>query len=226
MATALSNLAVLEVDELHAAVAVDPLSEALAIDQRAGDTWGVVLDQCNLAGAMMQADRTAEAWQLLRDHAGDVLDLADAELTVTVVELLSKSLAELGDAAAAAAVAGGVPGDAGPRRTTDRSPGRGDPGRLHRQGPRSARPRHLLGECEPRSRLYGRAGDHRSGGHALTGTDGGSRQLSVAVWEKRDFRPCGATDRQGSLGAGQFARIGDPSCRMVKSFHGRRIPSR
>jgi tetratricopeptide (TPR) repeat protein len=106
VATALSNLAILEVDELRPAIAIDLLNEALDIDQRSGDSWGVVHDECNLAGAMMQAGRSAEAWQTLRDHAAEVLELGDTELTITVIELFGQSLAELGDATTAARLLG------------------------------------------------------------------------------------------------------------------------
>lgn len=106
VATALSNLAILEVDELRPAIAIELLEEALDIDLRSGDSWAVVHDQCNLAGALMQADRSADAWQQLRDHAADVLELGDTELTITVIELFGQSLAELGDAHTAARLLG------------------------------------------------------------------------------------------------------------------------
>ena len=78
----------------------------LEIDRRAGDSWGVVLDHCNLAAAMMQAGRGAQAWQILCEHATEVLELGDIELTITVIELFSQSLAELGDAATSARLLG------------------------------------------------------------------------------------------------------------------------
>ncbi len=106
VATALTNLAILEVDESRPGVAIDLLNEALEIDLRSDDAWAVVLDQCNLAAAMMQAGRSAEAWQLLHEHASEVLELGDIELTITVIELFSQSLAELGDAVSAARLLG------------------------------------------------------------------------------------------------------------------------
>jgi tetratricopeptide (TPR) repeat protein len=106
IATALSNLAILEVDGGRPEAAIDLLNEALEIDLRKGDVWGAVHDHCNLAAAMMQAGRSEEAWALLRTHSPSVLELGDAELTITVIELFCLSLAELGDAVRSARLLG------------------------------------------------------------------------------------------------------------------------
>jgi len=105
-AAALSNLALLEVDEHRAVRALELLQETLEIDQRLGDPWGVAHDHNNLAAAMMQAGRIADAHEMLRAHAAEAFGLGDVDLNINLIELFCVILAELGDADRAARLLG------------------------------------------------------------------------------------------------------------------------
>ncbi|MBA3338687.1 MAG: tetratricopeptide repeat protein [Geodermatophilaceae bacterium] len=97
-ADALSNLAMLELDEDRTDRAIELLQETLEIDQRLGDPWGVAHDHSDLALALLRAGRAAEAYRGLREHAADALAVGDEELSVNVIQTFSLIFAELGDA--------------------------------------------------------------------------------------------------------------------------------
>ncbi|MDQ4038713.1 MAG: tetratricopeptide repeat protein [Actinomycetota bacterium] len=105
-ASALSNLAILEVDENHPARAVDLLRETLQIDQRLGDTWGVAHDHNNLAAAMVRAGQIAEAHTTLSENAAAAMELGDIDLSINLMETFCIVFAELGDAGRAARLLG------------------------------------------------------------------------------------------------------------------------
>lgn len=106
LAAALSNLAILEVDENRPERAVELLQETLEVDERLGDTWGVAHDHNNLAAAMIRAGRITAAHATLRQHAAAAIALGDIELSINVLEALCLVLAELGDASRAARLLG------------------------------------------------------------------------------------------------------------------------
>jgi predicted ATPase/class 3 adenylate cyclase len=95
MSTALTNLAVLEVND-HPQRAIELLRQALDIDTRQGNTWGQAVVQTNLAGAMLQAGQPQAAYDHLREHAAQLVGLGDIELTINVIESLSCAFAQLG----------------------------------------------------------------------------------------------------------------------------------
>jgi tetratricopeptide (TPR) repeat protein len=105
-AAALSNLAILEVDENRADRAVELLRETLEIDQRLGDTWGVAHDHNNLATAMVRAGQIAEAHDTLREHAVAAIALGDLELSINVIEAFWVVFAESDEAIRAARLLG------------------------------------------------------------------------------------------------------------------------
>ncbi len=105
-ATALSNLGILEADERRLDRAIELFQEALELDQRLGDPWGVATDHCNLAAAMVRTGRTSAAHDTLREHAAAALALGDVELSISVIEVFCMVLAELGDAARTARLLG------------------------------------------------------------------------------------------------------------------------
>lgn len=106
LTAALSNLAVLEVDEHRAERAVELLHETLNLDQRLGDTWGLAHDHSNLAGAMVRAGRIREAHEELREHATAAIALGDVELSINVIELFCVVFAESEDPDRAAMLLG------------------------------------------------------------------------------------------------------------------------
>lgn len=106
LAAALSNLAVLEVDEQRPDAAVALLAETLELDRRLGDTWGMAHDHSNLAGALVAAGRISEAHAALNQHASATVELGDVELSISVLELFCLVFAELSDPARAARLLG------------------------------------------------------------------------------------------------------------------------
>ncbi len=106
LTTALSNLAVVEIDCEEPERAMPMLREAIALDRRLGDLWAVASGQVNLAGAMILADRAAEAHLLLCSIAGDVAAQGDQLLMSDTLELLAAALAKLGADARSARLAG------------------------------------------------------------------------------------------------------------------------
>ena len=76
---------------------IDHLLEALEIDRAVGDSWGMALDQINLAGARLAAGHAERAYDDLREVVDDTVSLNDVDLTIALIELLATLLAELGD---------------------------------------------------------------------------------------------------------------------------------
>jgi predicted ATPase/class 3 adenylate cyclase len=104
--TALSNLGILEVGVGNAAEAIDLLEQALVLDEKVGNAWGCATTQANLAGAMLRAGRTDDAYASLRSRAADIVGLGDVELTISVIELFAIIFAQRADAGRAARLAG------------------------------------------------------------------------------------------------------------------------
>ena len=106
LATSLSNLALVDLDQHLAADATTHLQEALALDTELGDTWGIAADRVNLIGVLVHEDRMDEAYRDLRTIARPTVDLDDAELTINVLELFAAVFAGLDDARRAARMLG------------------------------------------------------------------------------------------------------------------------
>lgn len=104
--TALSNLAVVLLDSQDYGAAVDTVRRAIAADRELQDPWGLALNQTNLAMAILRAEGPEAAYRELVSTAPASIALADPELTITVIELLAASLAELGEAGRAAMLMG------------------------------------------------------------------------------------------------------------------------
>ena len=60
-ATALTNLALLEIDAGNPTAAIDLLAEAEAIDAERGNAWGVAADRTNRVTALLTCGRVSEA---------------------------------------------------------------------------------------------------------------------------------------------------------------------
>ncbi len=105
LATALSNLAMLEMD-LHPDRAIDLLAQAEEIDRKQGDVWAIATDQVNRVTAYAVAGRADEAVDLLNAIAADVIGLGDTDLTVGVIELFAVCSAASGDARRTARLTG------------------------------------------------------------------------------------------------------------------------
>ncbi len=88
LTSALSNLADVE-------ASVDPrralkiMEEVLALDEAAGDAWGIGTDRLNIAGIHLLAGDVDVASSQLLEHGSGILALGDAELSVEVVENLA-----------------------------------------------------------------------------------------------------------------------------------------
>jgi predicted ATPase/class 3 adenylate cyclase len=96
-ATALTNLALLEIDTGRPEAALTLLVEAERLDLELGNAWGVAADQVNRAGALLAAHRLDEAAALLGRLAGSVSDHGDPDLTLGVVELAAMAASLGGD---------------------------------------------------------------------------------------------------------------------------------
>jgi tetratricopeptide (TPR) repeat protein len=106
LATALSNLGMLETDAGAPQTAVQVLQEALQLDRELGDPWGVACDRVNLVAALLMSGRVQQAYDDLRAVVDEILSLNDVELTVNVIELLAMLRGEMGDDLPAARLLG------------------------------------------------------------------------------------------------------------------------
>ena len=106
LTTALSNLAIVEIDAGQPERAMVLLREALVIDRKRDDSWGVAVVEGNIAGALMQAGRLAEARDLLCSMIYNVVGLRDLELLADTLERFAALAAELNDDVRAARLAG------------------------------------------------------------------------------------------------------------------------
>jgi len=106
LSTALSNLATVEIDTGSPERGIALLRESIELGHRLGDAWAVVVDQGNLAGAMLLVDRAEEAQQLLSSLVDDVVGIGDPELTADTLERLAATAAELGADKRAACLSG------------------------------------------------------------------------------------------------------------------------
>ncbi|CAN5320221.1 hypothetical protein BH20ACT5_BH20ACT5_16380 [soil metagenome] len=106
LAAALSNLALLEIDEHRPDRAVQLLRETLELDELQGDPWGMAHDHSNLAAAMVAAGRISEAHDELRQHAAAAVQLGDVELSISVLELFCLVFAESAEVGRAARLLG------------------------------------------------------------------------------------------------------------------------
>ncbi len=97
LAALLVNQATLEVECGKPERGIDQLLEALEIDHEMGDSWGMAVDQINLAAARLAAGHAERAYDDLREVVDDTLSLNDVDLTIALIELLAIVLAELGD---------------------------------------------------------------------------------------------------------------------------------
>jgi tetratricopeptide (TPR) repeat protein len=104
-ATALSNLALLEIDSGHPDTALPILAEVERLDLELGNAWGVAADRVNRAGALLASARLEEATELLRDLAISVTEHGDPDLSLAVVELLAVAASMTGDHARAVRLA-------------------------------------------------------------------------------------------------------------------------
>lgn len=105
-ANAMANLALLEIDAYRTDAAVELLHEALEIDQRLDDTWGVAHDHQDLALALLRGGRIADAYELLQEHAAASPALGDQDLTVNIIQTFCLIFAERADAPRAARLLG------------------------------------------------------------------------------------------------------------------------
>ena len=95
-ATALTNLALLEIDDGRPEAALLRLAEAERIDTALGNAWGVTADRANRVAALLASGRTGEAVTLLPDLADTVNDHGDLDLTLGVIELAAYAASTLG----------------------------------------------------------------------------------------------------------------------------------
>jgi len=97
-ATALTNMVVVLMDagDYHEAAAA--ARQAVQGDIARDDTWGVAVNNTNLALALLYAEGAHTSFEHLAAIADDVISVGDPELTITIVELFAAALAELGDA--------------------------------------------------------------------------------------------------------------------------------
>jgi hypothetical protein len=96
----------MDIDEGRTADALVRLQEALVLDRERGDTWGVVADHVNIAGALLGDGRAAEALQGLRDVTATAAGLGDPDMSVSLIELFAVAFAGLDDAVRAAHMLG------------------------------------------------------------------------------------------------------------------------
>ncbi|MBA2774441.1 MAG: AAA family ATPase [Nocardioidaceae bacterium] len=105
-ATALGNIVMLLVDFGEYETALTAADEAIAADSAREDPWGIAITQANVAMALLRAEGPQRAYEHLADIGPAAVALADAELSITIVELFAATLAELGDATRAAHLLG------------------------------------------------------------------------------------------------------------------------
>ena len=102
----LSNLAVLETTSGQPGRAIELLEQARKLDIKLGNAWGQVVDEANLALALVRADRAEDALAILRAGAAKMLGLGDVELTIGVVESFAAIFTQRADTARAARMFG------------------------------------------------------------------------------------------------------------------------
>lgn len=101
-AAASSNLVVVLIDLGRYADAARAALDAMDVDTRIGDTWGVAVDRLNYVGAILNADGPRAAQARYVEWATDILSFRDKELTVDLMELGAAIVAGLGEAPLAA----------------------------------------------------------------------------------------------------------------------------
>ena len=106
LATALSNLATVEIDDGAPEVAVGMFREVLDIDSELGDSWGQSVDHVNLAGALVRSGRADEAFDVLLANTPAAVALGDVDLTTSFVEMFCILHAHRGDGRRAALLLG------------------------------------------------------------------------------------------------------------------------
>jgi tetratricopeptide (TPR) repeat protein len=106
LAATLANLAQLESATGRYDRAIEALQEALTIDQRQGDLFGVAVDQHSLALTSLRAGRPDEANDQLRAMFGYVASSGNTALLANVLELYAAVAAALGEPLRCARVAG------------------------------------------------------------------------------------------------------------------------
>jgi len=80
--------------------------QAIAASTALNDPWAVSLDEVNLTVALLRVEGPERALEHLADIAERALALEDLDLSISVVELLAMTVAELGEAALAARLIG------------------------------------------------------------------------------------------------------------------------
>jgi tetratricopeptide (TPR) repeat protein len=100
--TALSNLAVLLLDAGNWPEALSAAREAVSASSALDDAWAQTTDECNLTMALLRVEGPETALRYLSEVTPRALAMGDAELTVSIVEMFSAIVAELGDARLAA----------------------------------------------------------------------------------------------------------------------------
>nr|WP_297429855.1 tetratricopeptide repeat protein [uncultured Actinotalea sp.] len=103
---AVSNLALLAADAGRHEESITLLRRCLELDTELQDAWGQGADHVNLAGSLLRAGRTDEAWEHLTRHAASAVALNDSEITVDVLTLSAVVRARRGDGALAARLLG------------------------------------------------------------------------------------------------------------------------
>jgi len=106
LGAALTNLGQLESASGRLDRAIELLREALTVDQRQGDLFGVAVDQQSLALISLRAGRPREASDQLAASFSYVTSSGNTSLLVNVLELHAAITAGLGDALQAARLAG------------------------------------------------------------------------------------------------------------------------
>ena len=106
LGAALANLGQMESAAGRIDRAVEVLQEALTVDQRHGDLFGVAVDQHSLALAALRAGRPREAHDMLCGVLDYVAISGNTSLYVNVLELGASIVVQLGDAPLAARLAG------------------------------------------------------------------------------------------------------------------------
>lgn len=106
LSNALSNLALLELDEDDLAAAQRRFTEVLEIDTSTGDVWGLAVDHLNLGCVAIALGDPRRAYEHLVPHGESILALGDAEADVELLEQLAQLAGHLGLHEVAALVLG------------------------------------------------------------------------------------------------------------------------
>jgi tetratricopeptide (TPR) repeat protein len=102
----LANLGQLESAAGRLDRAIEVLQEALALDQKHGDLFGVAVDQLSLSLASLRAGRPREAYDMLCGMIDYVAVSGNAAIYLNFLELAAAIMAALGDPRRAARLAG------------------------------------------------------------------------------------------------------------------------